>query len=329
MGPLRPSAQEAPSCSSPPAGADAPPEPLRTHLRTRRRPATLSALTALAVAATACASGGSGAATTTTARPTAPVQTFAGPAGLAAASQPQPDGYMWLLARLPGSANLQLLNLTTGRISQVVPASSSSVDVAQSPSGLVGVGLASGSTGALELRNGSSGVLVATVPIGAPVKGVFAGSDGTTFYVLDATASSASVTLVNSQTARASVSVPVPLDTVAIAVDPSGQDLFAVGSSGTMDQITVGSGAVTGSFPVGRTPVALAISPSGSTVYVLKSTTSGVDVGVVDVATEAQQRALPAPAHSVGVEASLDGHALYLVVGTPAYGNVQVFTLPA
>ncbi len=285
---------------------------------------------AVGASVAACGSGGSGSTgTTATTRPAAPVQTFAGPAGLSGATQPQPDGYMWLLARLQGSANLQLLNLTTGKITEVVPASASAVALAQSPSGLVGVGLASGSTGALELRNGSSGVVVDTVPIGAPVKGVFAGTDGTTFYVLNATAASASVTLVNSQTAKSSVSVPVPLDTVAIAVDPSGQDLYAVGSSGTLDQITIGSGAVAGSFSVGRSPVALGISPSGSTLYVLKSTSSGADVGVVDVATEAQVRALPAPAQSVGVQASLDGHALYLVVGTTTYGNVQVFTLPA
>jgi DNA-binding beta-propeller fold protein YncE len=236
---------------------------------------------------------------------------------------------MWLLARPAGAANLQLLNLTTGKIILAVPAAAGSVAVAQSPSGLFGVGLATSSTGALELRNGSSGVVVGTVPIGAPVKSVFAGADGTTFYVLDANAASASVTLVNSQTAKASVSVPVPLDTVAIAVDPSGQNLFAVGPSGTLDQITIGSGTVAGSFPVGGSPKALAISPSGATIYVLKSSASGENVGVVDVATESQVRALPAPAQSVGLQPSPDGHSLYLVVGTATYGNIQAFALPA
>jgi DNA-binding beta-propeller fold protein YncE len=236
---------------------------------------------------------------------------------------------MWLLARPTGGANLQLLNLTTGKIAQVVPVSAHSVAVTQSPSGLVGVGMASGTTGALELCNGTSGVPVATVPVSAPVTGVFAGADGTTFYVLNGTSSAASVTLVNSQTDKASISVPVPLDTVAIAVDPTGQNLFAVGSNGTLDQIDIGSGTVTGSFKVGPNPVQLAISSTGSTLYVLKSITGGANVAVVDVATESQTRALPAPADSVGLQLSADGRSLYLVVGTSKIGNIQEFSLPS
>jgi len=61
---------------------------------------------------------------------------------------------------------------------------------------------------------------------------------------------------------------------------------------------------------------------------VLRSTPTADNVAVVDVATESQVRALPAPTHSVGVQASLDGHSLYLVVGTATYGNIQVFALP-
>ena len=284
----------------------------------------------LSIGVAACSSGGSSSGTTTTSTSASrPTQTFPGPSGLIAAAQPQPNGYMWLLARPTGSANLQLLNLTTGKITQVVLASVASVSVAQSPSGLLGVGIGTGTTGALELRNGASGVPVATVPIGAPVKYVFAGADGTTFYVLNGTSTSASVTLVNSQTDKASVSVPVPLDTVSVAVDPAGQNLFAVGSDGTLDEITIGSGTVAASFPVGKTPVSIAISTSGSTVYVLKSTTTGSNVGVINVGTESQTAALPAPANSVGVEASLDGRSLYLIVGTSTVGNIQVFALPS
>jgi len=226
-------------------------------------------------------------------------------------------------------ANLQLLNLTTGKITQIVPVSSNSVAVTQSPSGLVGVGMASGTTGALELCNGSSGVPVATVPVSAPVKGVFAGADGTTFYVLNGTPTAASVTLVNSQTDKASISVPVPLDTVAIVVDPTGQNLFALGSSGTIDQIDIGSGTVTGSFKVGPSPVQLAISSPGSTLYVLRSVAGGENIAVVDVATESQTRALPAPAHSVGLQPSVDGQSLFLIVGTSSIGNIQEFPLPS
>ena len=278
----------------------------------------------------AACGGGSSGGTTTTAGATnevRPTRTFPGPAGLSDSGEPQPDGFMWLLARPGGSANIQQLNLTTGSIGQIIPETSGADSISQSSSGVVGVGVATARTGALELRNGASGALVASVPIGAPVKDVYAGADGTTFYVLNGTTSSASVTLVNSGTDRTSASVPVPLDTVAIAVDPSGQNLFALGSGGKVDQITVGSAAVTASYPVGHDPIALAVSTSGSTLFVLNSVGSGANVGVIDVATEAQARVLPAPADAVAVQVSPDGGSLYVAVGTPTVGNIQVYAI--
>jgi DNA-binding beta-propeller fold protein YncE len=236
---------------------------------------------------------------------------------------------MWLLARTKGAANLQQLNLTTGHVALVVPAPSSSTALAQSPSGIVGVGLATPTSGALEFLNGASGALVATVALGAPVKAVSAGADGTTFYVLNGTLSSMSVSLVNSQTDTVSVTVPAPLDTIAIAVDPQGQNLFALRSDGRVDQITVGTGAVTGTFPVGPDPVQLTTSDTGGTLYVLKTTDGGAsgNVSVINLSTEGQTKALPAPAHSVDLQLSPDGMSLYLVVGTPSLGNVQQFAL--
>ncbi len=277
----------------------------------------------------ACGGGSSGGTATTagatnTVRPT---RTFPGPAGLLDGGQPQPDGFMWLLARVGGSADIQQLNLTTSSIGQIIPETAGADSISQSSSGVVGVGVATARTGALELRNGASGALVASVPIGAPVKNVYAGADGTTFYVLNGNNSSASVTLVNSGTDRTSVSVPVPLDTVAIAVDPSGQNLFALGSGGKVNQITIGSGAVTASYPVGHDPIALAVSTSGSRLYVLNSTGAGANVGVIDVATEAQAKVLPAPADAVAVQVSPDGGSLYVAVGTPTVGNIQVYAI--
>jgi len=284
----------------------------------------------VALIGAACGSGGTvSTATTPPVGRSKPSQVYPGPAGLIAGAQPQPDGFMWLLARAGGTADLQELNLTTGKIGQVVPASSSSTSLAQSASGVIGVGLATASTGALELRNGAAGGLVASVPIGAPVREVVAGADGTTFYVLDGTTASASVTLVNDQTDKTSVSVPVPLDTVAVTVDPTGQTLSALRADGHVDQINLGTGAVEASFPVGTTPVQLTTSDTGTTLYVLKSTNAGAgaDVSVVDTTTESQKRALPAPTNSVGLQISPDGQTLYLVVGTPTYGNVQAFPL--
>lgn len=296
---------------------------------TTRRWLLLVALVAAGSLLAACGGGSSASTATTagTANVVKPTRTFPGPAGLVDGGQPQPDGFMWLLARVGGSANIQQLNLTTGSIGQIIPETAGADSISQSSSGVIGVGVATALTGALELRNGASGALVASVPIGAPVKDVFAGADGTTFFVLNGNNNSASVTLVNSGTDRTSVSVPVPLDTVAIAVDPSGQNLFALGSGDKVDQITIGSGAVTASYPVGHHPIALAVSTSGSTLYVLNRVGAGANVGVIDVATEAQTKVLPAPANAVAVQVSPDGGSLYVAVGTPTVGNIQVYAI--
>lgn len=277
---------------------------------------------------TACGGGAANSqGTTTTTRPIKPSKTFPGPAGLAAGSQPQPNGFVWILARSHGGANLQQVNLTTGSIGQVIPESAGANSITQSPSGLIGVGVGTKTTGALEIRNGSSGAIVATVPIGAPVTGVFASAAGSTFYVLNSTSASASVTLVNTQTNQVSISIPVPLDTIAIAVDATGQHLYALGSSGTLDVITVGSGTVTSSFSVGDSPLQLSLSSDGSTIYVLRDPGSISEVGVISTATQSQTKALPAPSDCVGIQVSPDGQSLYDFVGTPSFGNIQVFPL--
>jgi DNA-binding beta-propeller fold protein YncE len=236
---------------------------------------------------------------------------------------------MWLLAESKGDATLQELNLTSGKIQTVVPESTAAHALAQSPSGVVAVGVATGFTGAVELHNGSSGALIATVAVGASVKGLAAGADGSTLYVLNGTGTSSSVTLVNLQTDTTSASVPVPLATVGIAVQPTGQDLYALTAGGTVDEVNVGNGSVVGRFSVGPGPLQLAISSSGSTLFVLKRAGSGTNVGVIRLATERQQRAIAAPADCIDIQLSANGRQLYDVVGTPTYGNVQVFPVNA
>jgi len=44
-----------------------------------------------------------------------------------------------------------------------------------------------------------------------------------------------------------------------------------------------------------------------------------------NIATEAVRKVLPAPSHCVGVLVSTSGGQLYDLVGTPTYGNIQVF----
>ena len=96
-----------------------------------------------------------------------------------------------------------------------------------------------------------------------------------------------------------------------------------------VDVVTVGDGAVAARFSVGAKPVDLAVSNTGSTLYVLKRAGAGANVGTIDVATERQTGAMPAPAQCAGIVVSPVGHSLYDVVGTATYGNVQVFPLSA
>jgi len=285
----------------------------------------LSVVTLMAACGGTGPSGGPGSSSNASA--VKPTQSFPAPAGLLAGGPPQPNGFMWLLARAKGAATLQELNLTSGRITTIVPESLTADSVTQASTGVVAVGLATATTGALELRNGSSGALVSTVPLGAPVRSVAAGSDGSTFYVLNRNSTSASVTLVNATTGHPSGSVPVPLDTATIAVPPAGADLLALSPSGKVAEVDLGTGKVVSEFPVGPNPLSLALSNTGTTLYVLKSVGAGTNVGVISLATQRQTTALPAPANCVGIQVSLDGKDLYDLVGTDSYGNVQVFPL--
>jgi len=277
----------------------------------------------------ACSGGSPNATTGVTVRPAPPGErpsaTYAGPADILATAAPQPDGQLWLLAGGPADKTLQQLNLTTGKVSAVAPETSSAATVTQSTSGLLGVGLAGSDTGALELRNGANGALETTVALGAPVKGLFAGADGNTFYVLNGTLSSSSVTTVDARTDHVGETIPVPLDTVAIAVAPNQQFLYAAERSGQVTVVELSNGSVSSAFPVGGSPRALAINSSGTTLYVLKSAISADNVSVVQVATQEQSAAQPAPLDSVSVQLSLDDRSLYFAVGSPTVGNIQVF----
>jgi len=276
----------------------------------------------------ACGAGSATAGNTpSTAAAAKPAAIYSGPSGVLGGAQPQPNGLMWLLAGSSTAKTLQELNVTTGKIALIVPESASAVSVAQLSSGVIGVGAATASTGSLELRNGSSGALLGTVALGAPVKAVASGFDGQTFYVLNGNATSSSVTLVNAQTAKASISVPVPLDTTSVAVDPLGQQIYALGSDGSLRAISVVTGTISAQFAKLTDPSSLVMSDSGATLYALQTTRTGSNVAVVDVATEQQTEALPAPGSAVGIQLSPDNRSLYAIVGSAQYGNVQVFPL--
>ncbi|HXT93464.1 MAG TPA: hypothetical protein VN714_29900 [Trebonia sp.] len=292
--------------------------------RAHARSIVIGALAAAAL--TACASGGSGQ-QVPQGSPDKPQQVLPAPKGMLAAAQPQPNGTMWALAGDAASKGLFDISLASGKGVGSISVSNAAQSVTESLAGVVGLALGTGRTGALEMLNGSTGKVIRTVPLGAPARDVVVASDGTTFYVLDGNAKSASVTVVNSRNGDQEGTVPVPLNTVSIAPDTQGSSLYALQPDGTVSQVTVVGGKIMTSFPTGPGGRSLALSPDGTSLYALKdASTSTANVAEVNLATESVQRTLPAPASSLQVLVSADGTQLYQLVGTPAYGNIQVFS---
>lgn len=288
-----------------------------------------SGATALTVGAAAVGLGAGGAGAST--KSLKPTKVIPGPAGLLAATAPQPNGLIWALAGSPAVKTISAVSAATGTVSPKLPSvaiSTSASSLVQSSSGLVGVGLSTPTSGAVEFLNGSTGTQVKTVAIGAPPIALTAGSDGSTFYALNGTSASMSVSAIDSITGVVSNTVPAPLDSVAVAVDPTQQRLFVLERSGKVDVESAATGKIEGRFAVGKTPLAMALSSDGSTLYVLKSTRRGDNIGVIKTATEKQVTAMPAAKSSVAVEVSPDNSKVYDVVGSPKYGNIQLFQVP-
>lgn len=292
---------------------------------TSRRSTLLAVGGALTVCTlAACSSGGTLPATPTAS--IAPERIVAAPKYLRSAAEPQPNGTIWTLAGGTQARTLNEFTLSGGqRPIGVRPVSNGAQSIAESLSGVIGIALAHGKAGALQLLNGSTGTDFRTVPIGAPGREVVVGSDGTTFYVLNGTSSSSSVTIVNSQNGRTLGTVPMPLDTVSITPDVQESSIYALQPNGLVDQVAVAGGRVVSTFRTGLFARSLALSPDGATLYVLKGPMTASNVAVVDVATQSVRRVLPAPANCLQILVSPSGGELYQMVGTPAYGNIQVF----
>lgn len=238
--------------------------------------------------------------------------------------QPQANGIMWLLSGSGRVRTLSDLNLNAGRVEGVVPESSSATALAESSTGVIGAGLATATTGALQFHNGGTGALLATVPIGAPALDVAAGADGNTFYVLNGGPASRSVTVVDQPQNKAVGTVGVSLGTVSIAAAPAQNAVYTLTDTGTVAEVSTVGRQVLTQFSIGHSGRDLALSPDGTTGYVLKGQGRVRTIAVVNMTTETVLRVLPAPADAERLTLSPGGSMLYVAVGTPAYGNVQV-----
>jgi hypothetical protein len=298
---------------------------------TRRRAAAAMTLLSAALVLPACGTSGTPASQAISAASgsagTRPEQIVPVPKSVLAAAEPQPNGTMWALAGSTVSRKLFEFGLPSGQVVGSVPVSSAAQAVAQSLTGMIGLALGARNTGALELLDGATAKVVRTVRFTAPARGVAIGSDGTTFYVLTGPAAKSSVAIVDSRDGQVRGTIPVPPGVVSLVPGIQQTTLYVLQRTGRVSEISIAGGKVMASFVVGDSGQSLAISPDGSTLYVLKGTAATANVAVVDVATEAVRRALPAPSHCLEVLTSASGSQLYEVVGTADYGNIQVFAV--
>lgn len=248
------------------------------------------------------------------------------PKSMLAVTEPQANGAIWALAG-PSSAGLFEISSATGQIKTSFSVSDTARSVAESSGGIIALALGSVHSGALELVNSRAKKVVRNVPLPAPAKQVVVGSDGTTFYVLTGWATTASVTIVNGQTGQVKGTVPMPSDVVSMVPDIQQATIYALERDGLVDQISLSRGRLLAKFKVGDTGQSIALSPDGSTLYVLKELGGISNIAIVDAATEAVKEALPAPSNCIEVMVSPGGGQLYEVVGTPGYGNIQIFAV--
>lgn len=246
------------------------------------------------------------------------------PKGMLSATEPQANGAMWALSG-PSSAGLFEISSVTGKVKASFSVSDTARSVAESSGGIIALALGGAHAGALELVNSQAKKVVRNVPLPAPARQVVVGGDGTTFYVLTGWATTASVTIVNGQTGHVKAMVPVPSDAVSVVPDNKQATIYALERDGLVDQVGLTKGRILAKFKVGDTGRSIALSPDGSTLYVLKQLGRISNIAVVDAATEAVRRVLPAPGNCIEVMVSPGGGQIYEVVGTPGYGNIQIF----
>lgn len=217
------------------------------------------------------------------------------------------------------------MNLPNHKIPTSLSVSNAASAIAEASTGVIGLGMATSNSGAIEFLNGSTGAPIRTVALSGPVESVAAGDDGVTFYALNGTTSARAVAVIDSQTGKIAATVPAPNDGVAVVPSPNQKSLYILESNGNVDEVEVPSGQLEALFPIGHSGHAIGLSPDGDTLYVLKGQGTSRNVAVVDVSTEHIVKVLPAPADANGISLSPDGNTLYVSTGTATFGNIQTY----
>lgn len=250
------------------------------------------------------------------------------PANTLGGTPPQTNGTLWVVAGNAKSHGIYQMDLSNRKVIGSLSVSNNATTIAESPTGLMALGVATSSTGAVQFRNGSSGALLATVPLSGPVAALAAGVDGTTFYALNGRPGNMAVAIINGKKDSVETSLPAPSNAVGVVPAPNEQSVYVLQPNGVVTQIATTGGHIAAQFPIGHSGRALAIGPGGNTLYVLKGQGSVRNVAVVNISTESVKTVLPAPANTQNIVLSPNGRNLYDIVGAPGSGNIQTFAVP-
>lgn len=290
-----------------------------------RRSAAAIGLTAAGLALASCSAGSASPAKTTRDSYGMPPQhILAAPKSMLAATGPQANGAMWALTS-PDRASLFEISAATGQVETGFSVSDFARSVAESPAGIIGLALATGRSGALQLVNAATRKATRVVRFPWPAVQVAVARGTSTFYVLTARAGVARVIIVAGQDGRVTGQVAVPSDVVAVVPGVRQASLYAMERDGLLDQIAVRTGKLLAKIRAGSGGAeSVTLSPDGRTVYVLERLGGLANIALVDPVAQVVRKVLAAPGTCVQVLVSPDGGRLYEVVRGTRSGSIQI-----
>jgi DNA-binding beta-propeller fold protein YncE len=289
-----------------------------------RRMAAMIGLTAAALTLAACSAGSdTTAAASGSTYGISPQRVLPAPSRILAATELQANGVIWALTG-PGSAGLFEISPATGQVKTSFPVSDFARSVAESPTGVIALALATGRTGALQLVNAATKKVTRVVRFPMPAVQVVADPGSTAFYVLTVWASQARVMIVNGD-GRVTGTVTVPPAVVSLVPDTRQARLYAMEHGGLLDEISLLGSKRLAQIRVGSGGAeSVTLAPDGRTLYVLEQLGGIANVAVVNPAARAVERVLPAPGTCVQVLVAPGGGHLYEIVRAARAGSIQV-----
>jgi hypothetical protein len=276
----------------------------------------------------ACSSNTSSTGTNTNSVVVKPVKSFSGPAQLTSAGPVMTNNTQWLLAGTARDKTLVQINLNTGALGTPVPESSNAVAITETINSVIAVGIATPTSGSVEIRNGSNGALVKTIPVSAPVFSISSSSDGSLIYVLTKAGNvSALQEIATASDALVGTSIPLVSDAISVAATTNGGDFFVLEANGKIDEVPASGVGRVESFSVGSNATSIVLSSDSQTLYALKCPPGSCNVSIVDVIGQQVEKVIPAPLDTVSINLSLSGGSIWDAAGNSAVGNVQEFSL--